>query len=180
MRSPSGACANYIFAPGSSTTSFCSLNEVHQAKGHQWASSVVLGYDLDLGFIGVGRRKGNMSRHQKGPRMSWGAGRTRRGNFMSWRSTPIGERSTRGGLTGEAGEPASKGFDLEEDCSGGRASDAFGKFRTFIFGCALSIVMVLVYSAMLMGRCSGTKCFARLNCIGIVRLCLIAGGTDAI
>jgi predicted MFS family arabinose efflux permease len=28
----------------------------------------------------------------------------------------------------------------------GRASDAFGKFRTFIFGCALSIVMVLVYT----------------------------------
>jgi predicted MFS family arabinose efflux permease len=28
----------------------------------------------------------------------------------------------------------------------GRASDAFGKFRVFIFGCALSIVMVLVYT----------------------------------
>jgi predicted MFS family arabinose efflux permease len=28
----------------------------------------------------------------------------------------------------------------------GRASDAFGKFRIFIFGCALSIVMVLVYT----------------------------------
>jgi predicted MFS family arabinose efflux permease len=28
----------------------------------------------------------------------------------------------------------------------GRVSDAFGKFRTFIFGCALSIVMVLVYT----------------------------------
>jgi predicted MFS family arabinose efflux permease len=28
----------------------------------------------------------------------------------------------------------------------GRASDAFGKFRTFIFGCAMSIVMVLVYT----------------------------------
>jgi len=28
----------------------------------------------------------------------------------------------------------------------GRASDAFGKFRTFIFGCALSIVMVLLYT----------------------------------
>jgi predicted MFS family arabinose efflux permease len=28
----------------------------------------------------------------------------------------------------------------------GKASDAFGKFRTFIFGCALSIVMVLVYT----------------------------------
>jgi predicted MFS family arabinose efflux permease len=28
----------------------------------------------------------------------------------------------------------------------GRASDAFGKFRTFIFGCAVSIVMVLVYT----------------------------------
>jgi predicted MFS family arabinose efflux permease len=28
----------------------------------------------------------------------------------------------------------------------GRASDAFGKFRTFIFGCALSIVMVLIYT----------------------------------
>jgi len=28
----------------------------------------------------------------------------------------------------------------------GRASDAFGKFQTFIFGCAMSIVMVLVYT----------------------------------
>jgi predicted MFS family arabinose efflux permease len=28
----------------------------------------------------------------------------------------------------------------------GRASDAFGMFRTFIFGCALSIVMVLIYT----------------------------------
>jgi predicted MFS family arabinose efflux permease len=28
----------------------------------------------------------------------------------------------------------------------GRASDAFGKFRTFIFGCALTIIMVLVYT----------------------------------
>jgi predicted MFS family arabinose efflux permease len=28
----------------------------------------------------------------------------------------------------------------------GRASDSFGKFSTFIFGCALSIVMVLVYT----------------------------------
>jgi predicted MFS family arabinose efflux permease len=28
----------------------------------------------------------------------------------------------------------------------GRASDAFGKFNTFIFGCALSIVMVLIYT----------------------------------
>jgi predicted MFS family arabinose efflux permease len=28
----------------------------------------------------------------------------------------------------------------------GRASDAFGKFRVFVFGCALSIVMVLVYT----------------------------------
>ncbi len=28
----------------------------------------------------------------------------------------------------------------------GRASDAFGKFRTFIFGCAVSIIMVLVYT----------------------------------
>jgi len=28
----------------------------------------------------------------------------------------------------------------------GKASDAFGKLRTFIFGCALSIVMVLVYT----------------------------------
>jgi predicted MFS family arabinose efflux permease len=28
----------------------------------------------------------------------------------------------------------------------GRVSDGFGKFRTFIFGCALSIVMVLVYT----------------------------------
>jgi predicted MFS family arabinose efflux permease len=28
----------------------------------------------------------------------------------------------------------------------GRASDAFGKFRTFVFGCALSIVMVLIYT----------------------------------
>src|SRR5262245_48149437 len=28
----------------------------------------------------------------------------------------------------------------------GRASDAFGKFGTFIFGCAVSIVMVLVYT----------------------------------
>jgi predicted MFS family arabinose efflux permease len=34
----------------------------------------------------------------------------------------------------------------------GRASDAFGKFRTFIFGCALSIVMVLVYTHL--GRVS--------------------------
>jgi predicted MFS family arabinose efflux permease len=28
----------------------------------------------------------------------------------------------------------------------GRASDAFGKFRTFTFGCAVSIIMVLVYT----------------------------------
>ncbi|HEX4411397.1 MAG TPA: MFS transporter [Xanthobacteraceae bacterium] len=28
----------------------------------------------------------------------------------------------------------------------GRASDAFGKFNTFIFGCALSILMVLIYT----------------------------------
>jgi predicted MFS family arabinose efflux permease len=28
----------------------------------------------------------------------------------------------------------------------GRVSDAFGKFRTFIFGCTLSIIMVLVYT----------------------------------
>jgi predicted MFS family arabinose efflux permease len=28
----------------------------------------------------------------------------------------------------------------------GRASDAFGKFNTFIFGCALSIIMVLIYT----------------------------------
>src|SRR5215468_9731640 len=28
----------------------------------------------------------------------------------------------------------------------GRASDAFGKFRTFIFGCAVTIIMVLVYT----------------------------------
>jgi predicted MFS family arabinose efflux permease len=28
----------------------------------------------------------------------------------------------------------------------GRVSDAFGKFQTFIFGCALSIIMVLVYT----------------------------------
>ena len=28
----------------------------------------------------------------------------------------------------------------------GRASDAFGNYRTFIFGCAVSIVMVLVYT----------------------------------
>jgi predicted MFS family arabinose efflux permease len=28
----------------------------------------------------------------------------------------------------------------------GRASDAFGKFRTFIFGCAVTIVMVVVYT----------------------------------
>jgi predicted MFS family arabinose efflux permease len=28
----------------------------------------------------------------------------------------------------------------------GRASDAFGKFRTFIFGCTLTIIMVLVYT----------------------------------
>jgi predicted MFS family arabinose efflux permease len=28
----------------------------------------------------------------------------------------------------------------------GRVSDVFGKFRTFIFGCALSIIMVLVYT----------------------------------
>ena len=34
----------------------------------------------------------------------------------------------------------------------GRASDAFGKFRTFIFGCALSIVMVFVYTHL--GRVS--------------------------
>jgi predicted MFS family arabinose efflux permease len=34
----------------------------------------------------------------------------------------------------------------------GRASDAFGKFRTFIFGCALSIVMVLIYTHL--GRVS--------------------------
>ena len=36
----------------------------------------------------------------------------------------------------------------------GRASDAFGKFRTFVFGCALSIVMVLVYTHL--GRVSLT------------------------
>jgi predicted MFS family arabinose efflux permease len=36
----------------------------------------------------------------------------------------------------------------------GRASDAFGKFRTFIFGCALSILMVLVYTHL--GRVSLT------------------------
>jgi predicted MFS family arabinose efflux permease len=34
----------------------------------------------------------------------------------------------------------------------GRASDAFGKFRVFVFGCALSIVMVLVYTHL--GRVS--------------------------
>jgi predicted MFS family arabinose efflux permease len=34
----------------------------------------------------------------------------------------------------------------------GRASDAFGKFNTFVFGCALSIVMVLVYTHL--GRVS--------------------------
>jgi predicted MFS family arabinose efflux permease len=34
----------------------------------------------------------------------------------------------------------------------GRASDAFGKFRIFVFGCALSIVMVLVYTHL--GRVS--------------------------
>jgi predicted MFS family arabinose efflux permease len=34
----------------------------------------------------------------------------------------------------------------------GRASDAFGKFNTFIFGCAVSIVMVLVYTHL--GRVS--------------------------
>src|SRR5271155_5022776 len=34
----------------------------------------------------------------------------------------------------------------------GRPSDAFGKFNTFIFGCALSIVMVLVYTHL--GRVS--------------------------
>jgi predicted MFS family arabinose efflux permease len=34
----------------------------------------------------------------------------------------------------------------------GRASDAFGTFRTFIFGCALSIVMVLIYTHL--GRVS--------------------------
>jgi predicted MFS family arabinose efflux permease len=34
----------------------------------------------------------------------------------------------------------------------GRASDAFGKFKTFVFGCALSIVMVLVYTHL--GRVS--------------------------
>jgi predicted MFS family arabinose efflux permease len=34
----------------------------------------------------------------------------------------------------------------------GRASDAFGKFRTFIFGCALSMIMVLVYTHL--GRVS--------------------------
>ena len=28
----------------------------------------------------------------------------------------------------------------------GRASDAFGKFPTFMFGCAMSIVMVLIYT----------------------------------
>jgi predicted MFS family arabinose efflux permease len=28
----------------------------------------------------------------------------------------------------------------------GRASDAFGKYNTFIFGCALSILMVLIYT----------------------------------
>ncbi len=28
----------------------------------------------------------------------------------------------------------------------GRASDAFGNFRTFLFGCAVTIVMVLVYT----------------------------------
>jgi len=34
----------------------------------------------------------------------------------------------------------------------GRASDAFGKYRTFIFGCALTIVMVLIYTHL--GRVS--------------------------
>ncbi len=34
----------------------------------------------------------------------------------------------------------------------GKASDAFGKFRTFVFGCALSIVMVLIYTHL--GRVS--------------------------
>jgi predicted MFS family arabinose efflux permease len=34
----------------------------------------------------------------------------------------------------------------------GRASDAFGKFRTFAFGCALSIVMVFIYTHL--GRVS--------------------------
>jgi predicted MFS family arabinose efflux permease len=34
----------------------------------------------------------------------------------------------------------------------GRASDAFGNFRTFVFGCAVSIVMVLVYTHL--GRVS--------------------------
>ncbi len=34
----------------------------------------------------------------------------------------------------------------------GRASDTFGKFKTFVFGCALSIVMVLVYTHL--GRVS--------------------------
>jgi len=34
----------------------------------------------------------------------------------------------------------------------GRASDAFGKFKTFVFGCALSMVMVLVYTHL--GRVS--------------------------
>ena len=28
----------------------------------------------------------------------------------------------------------------------GRASDSFGKFRTFAFGCAVSVVMVLIYT----------------------------------
>jgi predicted MFS family arabinose efflux permease len=36
----------------------------------------------------------------------------------------------------------------------GRASDAFGKFRVFIFGCAVTIVMVLVYTHL--GRISLT------------------------
>jgi predicted MFS family arabinose efflux permease len=34
----------------------------------------------------------------------------------------------------------------------GRASDAFGKYRTFVFGCALTILMVLIYTHL--GRVS--------------------------
>jgi MFS family permease len=34
----------------------------------------------------------------------------------------------------------------------GRASDAFGKFKVFVFGCALSIVMVFIYTHL--GRVS--------------------------
>jgi predicted MFS family arabinose efflux permease len=34
----------------------------------------------------------------------------------------------------------------------GRAADAFGKFRTFVFGCALTILMVLIYTHL--GRVS--------------------------